>query len=83
MSIVDIARPNGWSSRAWCISTSNSMRPGPEGKVNSLVHRACGELGITHIESLLARFLYVRQAYAGKSPETAPAHLFLIFRNFA
>jgi kynurenine formamidase len=28
------------------------MRPGPEGKVNSLVHKACGELGITHIESL-------------------------------
>ena len=30
----------------------DSMRPGPEGKVNSLVHKACGELGITHIESL-------------------------------
>jgi kynurenine formamidase len=28
------------------------MRPAPEGKVNSLVHKACGELGITHIESL-------------------------------
>jgi kynurenine formamidase len=30
----------------------DSMRPGPEGKVNSLVHKACFDLGITHIESL-------------------------------
>ena len=30
----------------------DSMRPGPEGKVNSLVHKACFELNITHIESL-------------------------------
>ena len=30
----------------------DSMRPAPEGKVNSLVHKACGDLGITHIESL-------------------------------
>jgi kynurenine formamidase len=30
----------------------DSMRPGPEGKVNSLVHKACGDLNITHIESL-------------------------------
>ena len=30
----------------------DSMRPAPDGKVNSLVHKACGELGITHIESL-------------------------------
>jgi len=30
----------------------DSMRPGPEGKVNALVHKACLELGITHIESL-------------------------------
>jgi kynurenine formamidase len=28
------------------------MRPGPEGSVNSLVHKACFELNITHIESL-------------------------------
>ena len=28
------------------------MRPGPEGKVNSLVHKACLDLDITHIESL-------------------------------
>ena len=27
-------------------------RPGPEGTVNSLVHKACLELDITHIESL-------------------------------
>jgi kynurenine formamidase len=30
----------------------DSMRPGPEGKVNALVHKACLDLGITHIESL-------------------------------
>jgi kynurenine formamidase len=30
----------------------DSMRPGPIGKVNSLVHKACLELDITHIESL-------------------------------
>ena len=30
----------------------NSMRPGPEGDVNALVHKACLELDITHIESL-------------------------------
>ena len=30
----------------------DSMRPGPEGSVNSLVHKACFELNITHIESL-------------------------------
>ena len=29
-----------------------SMRPGPEGKVNALVHKACLDLDITHIESL-------------------------------
>jgi kynurenine formamidase len=30
----------------------DSMRPGPEGDVNALVHKACLEVGITHIESL-------------------------------
>ena len=30
----------------------DAMRPGPEGKINSLVHKACLELDITHIESL-------------------------------
>ena len=30
----------------------DSMRPGPQGKVNSLVHKACLDLDITHIESL-------------------------------
>src|SRR5262249_20764026 len=30
----------------------DSMRPGPMGVVNSLVHKACLELDITHIESL-------------------------------
>ena len=28
------------------------MRPGPDGKVNLLVHKACLDLDITHIESL-------------------------------
>ena len=30
----------------------DSMRPGPAGPVNSLVHKACLELDITHMESL-------------------------------
>ncbi len=30
----------------------DSMRPGPEGKVNTLVHKACLDLDITHLESL-------------------------------
>ena len=30
----------------------DSMRPGPEGMVNTLVHRACLDLDITHMESL-------------------------------
>ena len=30
----------------------DSMRPGPEGTVNALVHKACLELDITHMESL-------------------------------
>jgi kynurenine formamidase len=30
----------------------DSMRPGPEGVINSLVHKACLELDITHMESL-------------------------------
>ena len=30
----------------------DSMRPGPEGVVNSLVHKACLDLDITHMESL-------------------------------
>ncbi|MDP7167600.1 MAG: cyclase family protein [Nitrospinota bacterium] len=30
----------------------DSMRPGPAGDVNSLVHKACLDVGITHLESL-------------------------------
>jgi len=30
----------------------DSMRPGPEGRINSLVHKACLDLDITHMESL-------------------------------
>ena len=29
-----------------------SVRPGPEGMVNTMVHKACLDLDITHIESL-------------------------------
>ena len=28
------------------------MRPGPEGRINALVHKTCLELNITHMESL-------------------------------
>ena len=41
----------------------DSMRPGPEGLVNSLVHKACLELDITHIESLCNL-----EALLGKGP---------------
>jgi len=44
--------PNGWPGRASCISASIRCGPGPEGKVNALVHKACLDLDITHIESL-------------------------------
>jgi len=30
----------------------DSMRPGPEGRISLLVHKACHELNITHMESL-------------------------------
>ncbi|MEL0185637.1 MAG: cyclase family protein, partial [Hyphomicrobiales bacterium] len=30
----------------------DSMRPGPIGKVNALVHKVCHEVNITHLESL-------------------------------
>ena len=30
----------------------DSMRPGPEGRINALVHKVCLEVGITHMESL-------------------------------
>ena len=39
--------------RGWAVpGRRDSMRPGPEGKENLLVHKACFDLGITHIESL-------------------------------
>ena len=42
-----------WVARAGAVTFGiDSMRPGPEGSVNSDVHRACAELGITHMESL-------------------------------
>jgi kynurenine formamidase len=44
----------------------DSMRPGPEqGKVNSLVHKACLDLDVTHIESLCNL-----EALLGKGPFT-------------
>ena len=44
--------PSGWPGRASSISASTPCGPGPEGDVNALVHKACLELDITHIESL-------------------------------
>lgn len=42
-----------WLARQGVVSFGiDSMRPGPEGDVNTLVHKACHELGITHMESL-------------------------------
>ncbi len=42
-----------WLAKQGVVSFGiDSMRPGPEGKVNSLVHKACHDLGITHMESL-------------------------------
>ena len=42
-----------WLARAGAVTFGiDSMRPGPEGSVNSDVHKACAELGITHMESL-------------------------------
>ncbi len=34
----------------------DAMRRGPEGRVNALVHRACLDLDITHIESLCKNY---------------------------
>ena len=45
-------RPNGWRKQGIVHFGIDSMRPGPEGKVNSLVHKACLDLDITHMESL-------------------------------
>ena len=39
----------------------DSMRPGPEGKINALVHKACLELDITHMESLCNLEALLRQ----------------------
>ncbi len=44
--------PNGWRKQGIVHFGIDSMRPGPEGKVNALVHKACLDLDITHIESL-------------------------------
>ena len=42
-----------WRARAGVVHFGiDSMRPGPDGKVNLLVHKACLDLDITHIESL-------------------------------
>ena len=49
---VDVAATQ-WLARQGVVHFGiDSMRPGPDSPVNSLVHKACGELGITHIESL-------------------------------
>ena len=49
---VNVAATSGWRSRASCISALTRCGPGPEGDVNALVHKACLDLDITHIESL-------------------------------
>jgi kynurenine formamidase len=42
-----------WFAKKGCVHFGiDSMRPGPEGRVNALVHKACLELDITHMESL-------------------------------
>ena len=42
-----------WFAKKGCVHFGiDSMRPGPEGMVNTLVHKVCLELGITHMESL-------------------------------
>jgi Predicted metal-dependent hydrolase len=46
-------RATEWLARQGVVHFGiDSMRPGPEGKVNALVHKACLDLDITHIESL-------------------------------
>ena len=43
----------GWLAGQGVVSFGiDSMRPGPEGDTNALVHKACHELGITHMEGL-------------------------------
>jgi kynurenine formamidase len=49
---VDVAATQWLAQQGIVHFGIDSMRPGPEGKVNALVHKACFELGITHIESL-------------------------------
>ena len=44
--------PNGWPGRASCISASTRCGRARRATVNPLVHKACLELDITHIESL-------------------------------
>ena len=42
-----------WFADKGCVHFGiDSMRPGPEGKVNTLVHKVCLEINITHMESL-------------------------------
>ena len=49
---VDVAATE-WLARQGVVHFGiDSMRPGPDGKVNLLVHKACFDLDITHIESL-------------------------------
>lgn len=53
-----------WLARQGAVSFGiDSMRPGPEGPVNDRVHKACAELGITHMESLCNL-----EALLGKGP---------------
>jgi len=55
-----------WPARQGVVNFSiGSMRPGTEGAVNALVHKACLDLDITHIESLCSL-----EALLGKSQFT-------------
>jgi hypothetical protein len=48
-----LGRARGHSARPlFSVTSIDSMRPAPEGRVNSLVHKACLDLDITHIGSL-------------------------------
>ena len=49
---VNVAATEWLANRGVVHFGIDSMRPGPEGPVNLLVHKACLDLDITHIESL-------------------------------
>ena len=60
-------QPNGWREQGIVHFGIDSMRPGPEGDINALVHKACLELDITHIESLCNLEACSARAYSASS----------------